>query len=519
MKPIEQEEAEEDTAPGSRRHRPKGGAVDPAPPSPAGGNNGERVPKEIGRPATAKRGLRAASQKATAQVAAAGATGKAVSSKAVQAASTSTGRAASAARANLEKATQEALDLVGTAQGLLASNLASDLNGLLQEFVKGGATIYDKAMDAQYIETHVGGALHRLFDGGHTLTRAIAAGRDASAEDGIIQEALGTIQGLLRDGTTPMGLPVVTWNKATFDDVTKALESSFRIPKEWFYDFNTYDAAELLGSTVGAMALVLNWNRADAESFARMAGGLGLSGAVAANPALLLVTVVALARAYTEPGSRATSLPCSTASSGARWAPAVPLPPSCWWAWPGARPAWRSWRASPPASLPTGRPGRSAPCRSAVSSPRERRSLPNRRRRKPRSDRRRPQGSCRCPDLGRRTPLQTSPPHPLEHGPKRHVGRLRGDSNASHGALTETVGQATLRGAYDSAFLRGLPRRRPSLVQKYTALPLRRTWSVLPRASAAALSLRRIACVLSPSPGSRTPASPGLRSWMYPMYS
>ena len=43
--------------------------------------------------------------------------------------------------------------LSATAQGLLASNLANDLNGLLQDMVKGPPTIYDKAMDAVYNET------------------------------------------------------------------------------------------------------------------------------------------------------------------------------------------------------------------------------------------------------------------------------------------------------------------------------------------------------------------------------
>ena len=129
---------------------------------------------------------------------------------------------------------------MGIAQGILASNLAGNLNGVLQEFVKGGATIYDKAMD----------------------------------------------------------LPFVTWDKATLDDVTSVLESNLGVPKEWFFDLNTYDNPEFLGSTVGAVALVLNGNGDDAEAFARMAGGLGVSGAVGANPALFVVTVVALAWAY-----------------------------------------------------------------------------------------------------------------------------------------------------------------------------------------------------------------------------
>ena len=80
--------------------------------------------------------------------------------------------------------------------------------------------------------------------------------------------------------------------------MTDALQSHLHIPRDWFYDLNSFDATELLGSTVGVVAMALNWNRADTEGFAKLAGSMGVSSALAANPALLVVTVVALARAF-----------------------------------------------------------------------------------------------------------------------------------------------------------------------------------------------------------------------------
>ena len=44
--------------------------------------------------------------------------------------------------------------------------------------------------------------------------------------------------------------------------------------------------------------VVFSWNRADTENFAKLVGGMGLSAAISANPLLLVVTVVALARAF-----------------------------------------------------------------------------------------------------------------------------------------------------------------------------------------------------------------------------
>ena len=103
---------------------------------------------------------------------------------------------------------------------------------------------------------------------------------------------------------------LANWDKATYDQVAETLQSNFRIPKDWFYDLNSYDAAELLGAAIGVIALALSWNRADTETFAKLVGSLasrvlalpsgcmGVSAVRGANPLLLIVTVVALAKAF-----------------------------------------------------------------------------------------------------------------------------------------------------------------------------------------------------------------------------
>ena len=216
-----------------------------------------------------------------------------------------------AAAKRVETASKKAADattsvadgLLATTQGLLASRLSDDINGLLQNMVKGSATIYDRAMDAN--KEIGGGNYHRLFDGGHTIIGAFRAARDASPDDNIIKEAIGTIQGLLRDGTTIRGLPLVTLDKETFDQFsgsldrfTKSLKPDFGIPRPWVNDLLSYDAAELLGSAIGVVSLAFRWNRADTEAFSRLVGSMGISAASSANPLLLVVTVVALAKAF-----------------------------------------------------------------------------------------------------------------------------------------------------------------------------------------------------------------------------
>ena len=185
-----------------------------------------------------------------------------------------------------------------TVQSLLANAEASSaVNGWIQSLVSGTPTIYDRVMDATYNATHIGGGLHRMFDGGHTIPGAFRAVRDASPDDSIFEEAAGLLQSLARDATTPMGLPLVNWDQDTFNGLADAL-GTFGVSRDWLIDMVNYDAADLAGASIGIVAIALNWNSDDVEKFAALVSGMGLSAAVSANPLLLIVTVVALAKAF-----------------------------------------------------------------------------------------------------------------------------------------------------------------------------------------------------------------------------
>lgn len=185
-----------------------------------------------------------------------------------------------------------------SAQALVASDLSSAINAVVAAAVKGAPTVYDKAMDAQFLETYLGGNFHRHFDGGHTIWGAFKAAHNASPDDTLIQETLGAIVGLLRDAHTPRGLPLATWDKATFDAVADSLSSNFGISKSSLYDLNSYDAADVLGGTVGAVSVIFGWNRADTETFSQIAASMALSAALSTNPLLMPIAVVALGRAF-----------------------------------------------------------------------------------------------------------------------------------------------------------------------------------------------------------------------------
>ena len=188
--------------------------------------------------------------------------------------------------------------LLATTQGVLASSLAIDLSELIASTVSGPATIYDRAMDAEYLRAFIGGGNHRLFDGGHTIAGAWEAVRNASPDDTIIEEAIGFLDAMFKDLVTPKGLPIANWDKETYDLVSEFLQTKYGISKDWFYDLNSYDAPELLAGVIGLAAVILSWEEEDVEKFAKLVGGMGVSAAFSANPLLLTVTVISLARTF-----------------------------------------------------------------------------------------------------------------------------------------------------------------------------------------------------------------------------
>ena len=184
-------------------------------------------------------------------------------------------------------------------QGLMANpQISREINDWLQSLVKGSATIYDKAMDnVTPNAARIWSNEHRQFDGGHTLWGAFQAVRDASPDDSVFEEAVGLLQGLARDATTPRGLPLVTWDPDTFNSLANTLKQ-VGISRDWLNDLVTYDAVELIAGSIGILAVALNWNNDDVEEFSGLVSGMGLSAIVSRNPLMLIVTVVALARAF-----------------------------------------------------------------------------------------------------------------------------------------------------------------------------------------------------------------------------
>lgn len=208
--------------------------------------------------------------------------------------------------AALESAAQAGKSAINGAAMVVNAALASEFSRSVESwlgemFNTGIPSIYDQAVDAVYNATHIGGGhLHRLFDGSHSPWSMWEKVRGVSEQDTLAQEVVGYFSALGKDLSSKVGIPLLDWNKASYDQVAGALNTTFGVPKSWFADLIHINATELIGTSIGVIAVALNWNKAEVKEFSSLAASLGISSLSSANPALAVLTLATLARALVE---------------------------------------------------------------------------------------------------------------------------------------------------------------------------------------------------------------------------
>ena len=180
----------------------------------------------------------------------------------------------------------------------LATDYSRKFENWFGDLTESAATVYDKAVDKAYNVNPEGGWMHRLFDGSHDPISMWKIVRDTKLDDTRKEELIAFMETFLKDFNTYAGLPLVTISKDSFDKVAGNLSSTFYIPKSWFADIQTLNGAELIGSSIGVLALIYNWNTKDREKFAELMSSLTIAGAFSGNPLVLLVSIIFMGRHY-----------------------------------------------------------------------------------------------------------------------------------------------------------------------------------------------------------------------------
>jgi len=185
--------------------------------------------------------------------------------------------------------------LVSTWNAVLATPVAHQIDSWLGHAFAGTATGYDKAMDAIYNATHIGGHWHRLVDGNHDLVGAWQAISNAYPDDPLLQQISGYVAAVWKDMVTPDGIPVVSVSPDTLQAFHK-LGESIGVSHTWVNDMLGYTATELTGAITGVVAIILNLHQDDKSRLAALTGSLGVSALVGANPLLGIITIIALGK-------------------------------------------------------------------------------------------------------------------------------------------------------------------------------------------------------------------------------
>ena len=153
---------------------------------------------------------------------------------------------ASGGRTAIKKGSERLIVAANRGSGTTTSVVAEAYNAVLdwknnaelsswltENFSSHVSTVASKAMDAEYLRTHIGGNWHRLYDGGHSLTGSWNAIHE-NLPDLSALDQLGTwANEYWKDLITTRGMPIVTLDNA--DDVS-----------EYFKHFDSVNLAQLV---------------------------------------------------------------------------------------------------------------------------------------------------------------------------------------------------------------------------------------------------------------------------------
>lgn len=157
---------------------------------------------------------------------------------------------------------------------------------------------YDKAIDAVYNQTHIGGsAYHHLLDGQHSFLGAFNAVSGVHADDSFVQEISQAGEHLLRDTMSVGGInPFLSFSTEQFNHLTN-LASQIGISKPFLADALTINGPELMGGTIALVASLILGKNADPSKLSALSGAYLTSAFVSANPLLLPIAAGGLVHA------------------------------------------------------------------------------------------------------------------------------------------------------------------------------------------------------------------------------
>jgi len=163
---------------------------------------------------------------------------------------------------------------------------------------------YDRAIDAVYNATHIGGSkLHHIVDGQHSILGAFEAVKGVSPDDSWATEVCQAGEHLLRDTMSRSGInPFFSLTPDQYSTIANAAEA-VGVSRAYLADALTVNGPELFGGAIALAGSVIVAKKADPSALSTLGGAYLTSAIVSANPLLIPIAAGSLAYAVIESGS------------------------------------------------------------------------------------------------------------------------------------------------------------------------------------------------------------------------
>lgn len=153
---------------------------------------------------------------------------------------------------------------------------------LTRHFSHQAPTPGSKAMDAEYLRTHIGGGWHRLYDGGHSLAGSWQAVTEALPDLSRLDQIGAWANEYWKDLITTNGMPIVI-----LDHAQKV--------SEYMKHLDCVNVAQLIGGDFVGVSIFCNWD--DPAKLVASAASSDCSGFFYANVVAPLVSLIGIGRA------------------------------------------------------------------------------------------------------------------------------------------------------------------------------------------------------------------------------
>ena len=182
-----------------------------------------------------------------------------------------------------------------TLNSIIATDAATSIDRYMRSVFESAPTVYDKAMDAGRHVMKEYGPDHRLFDNFHSPLGAWSSVQDAVKDDSLRQEVAAFLRAYWKDVVTPMGMPVFTLDRSSFQNIVEFADK-FSVEASWLKDLASFTASEGAGALAAVIGASLAWRKSEIEEFSEHAAVIAGSAALAANPLALTIAIILVAR-------------------------------------------------------------------------------------------------------------------------------------------------------------------------------------------------------------------------------